>query len=322
MFSFGQATQFSQFYSSPTILAPSYTGLTNGSRLSLNYREQWPSIPGQFTTYALAFDHNFTRIHSGFGLQAFRDVAGPGKLGLTNVGLLYAYDIPINKFWHVRPGINLMFSQRSLHQRDLIMGDQINLTGDNASISIEPDHDEYASYMDATASLIAYSHKYWGGFTFDHMLRPNESLAGVISKVPIRMSIFGGIKFDLAPRARDYQESVVIAFNYKNSLGMQSDQFDIGIYWTKTPIVIGAWYRGLPITQKRMGYSMENIDALVLLVGYRMQNLQIGYSYDFTISDLMNHTGGSHEISIVYEFNQSLRFGRNNKYGVVPCPNF
>lgn len=35
-----QTTQFSQFYASPTNLGPSFAGLTQGSRISLNYRDQ------------------------------------------------------------------------------------------------------------------------------------------------------------------------------------------------------------------------------------------------------------------------------------------
>jgi len=50
--------------------------------------------------------------------------------------------------------------------------------------------------------------------------------------------------------------------------------------------------------------------------------LHIGYSYDFTISNLIGSTGGAHEISIVYEFN-NLSIGQLKKrIRAIPCPEF
>ncbi len=39
-----QDPQFSQFYSSPLYLAPSFAGATDGGRGILNYRDQWPQL--------------------------------------------------------------------------------------------------------------------------------------------------------------------------------------------------------------------------------------------------------------------------------------
>lgn len=50
-----QIIQFSQYYAAPLFLAPSYAGVCNGSRISANYRNQWPEI-GMFNTYAVAYD--------------------------------------------------------------------------------------------------------------------------------------------------------------------------------------------------------------------------------------------------------------------------
>ena len=39
-----QDPQFPQFYSSPLYLAPSFAGATDGGRVILNYRDQWPQL--------------------------------------------------------------------------------------------------------------------------------------------------------------------------------------------------------------------------------------------------------------------------------------
>jgi hypothetical protein len=56
---FGQDPQFSQFYSNPLYLAPSFAGATGGSRLCANFRDQWIALPSTFITYSFSYDHYF-----------------------------------------------------------------------------------------------------------------------------------------------------------------------------------------------------------------------------------------------------------------------
>ena len=93
-------------------------------------------------------------------------------------------------------------------------------------------------------------------------------------------------------------------------------QLDFGLYWYKNPLIFGFWYRGLA------GFSGGGFDrdAVILLVGSKTQNLHIGYSYDFTISSLLGSTGGSHEVSVMYEFKSNKK--RKRKIHAIPCPEF
>jgi hypothetical protein len=50
-----------------------------------------------------------------------------------------------------------------------------------------------------------------------------------------------------------------------------------------------------------------------------MEQLRVGYSYDFTISNLVSSTGGAHEVSITYEFKTTRK---REKPRMVPCPEF
>ena len=43
---------FSQFYATPMQLNPAFAGTTYAPRITLNYRNQWPSWPNAYTTYA------------------------------------------------------------------------------------------------------------------------------------------------------------------------------------------------------------------------------------------------------------------------------
>ncbi len=319
----GQKVQFSQFYAAPLSLAPSYTGLTNGSRIVFNYRDQWPNIPGTFTTYAASFDHSLDRMHSGVGISIVRDVAGAGKLSLTDIGLLYSYDIKINREWHVRPGIKFKYAQRGIEMAKLIFGDQLDDDGRvfGSSVELRTALDK-KSYIDVDFSALAYHNRYWFGFNLDHLLTPNQSLLNEESKVPMKLTIFGGtmlpIKGDRR-RRHEITESVTFTMLYQNQ--DMHDQLDLGAYWHKAPFTLGMWFRGIPGFGKQIGY--ESLDAVIVLLGFEISKLKFGYSYDYTLSQLnQSATGGSHEISLIYLFNQNLKLIRKTRRVTIPCPDF
>lgn len=318
-----QKVQFSQFYASPLTLSPSYTGLINGSRVVFNYRDQWPNIPGTFTTYAASIDHYFDRLKSGVGISIVRDVAGTGQLNLTDIGLSYSYDIKINKDWHVRPGIMFKYGQRGIEMAKLIFGDQLDdqgkITGTSREISGAYNK---KTYIDVDASALAYHNRYWFGFTVAHLLQPNQSLIGEDSKLPLKFTLFGGTMLPIRGdrrRRHEITESVTFSFLYQNQ--KMHDQLDLGAYWHKQPFTLGLWFRGIPGLGKQTGY--ESLDAVIVLLGFEVYDLKFGYSYDYTLSALnQSATGGSHEISLIYLFNKNLKVMRNRRRVTIPCPDF
>src|SRR5690554_5696545 len=72
-----QDLHFSQFYAAPLYLSPSLAGATDGARLAMTYRNQWPGISTAFSTMAVSFDNFFPAFNSGLGLQLIQDRAGP-----------------------------------------------------------------------------------------------------------------------------------------------------------------------------------------------------------------------------------------------------
>jgi hypothetical protein len=96
------------------------------------------------------------------------------------------------------------------------------------------------------------------------------------------------------------------------------DQLDAGLYLTLEPMVFGLWYRGLPIKNYEPG--LPNNDAAIFLVGYKQDNLSVGYSYDLTVSRLGVSTGGSHELSLTYTFASPQ--SRKKFAKKIPCPKF
>lgn len=314
----GQDPQFSQFYSNPMYLAPSFAGLTEDTRIAANYRVQWPDLPRPFTSYSFALDHNFHTFNSGAAVFFMKDQAGSGNLTATNIGIQYAYEFRVSHYWFIRPGLHFNYTQRTLDFSKLLWADQITAGGNYSGTSETPTLNK-VNDIDFGTSLMTYSDKFWFGVAIDHLLKPNQSLTeydgndGSIGYVPVKYSVFGGTKIINKGRLyKPYDASLQVAFLYKKQEDF--NQLDLGLYWYHKPIVLGIWYRGLPKINSKISR-----DALTFLLGFKLDFINIGYSYDFTLSRLLGSTGGAHEVTFVYTFNTKVV---KRKMRVVPCPDF
>jgi type IX secretion system PorP/SprF family membrane protein len=319
----GQDMQFSQFYASPLYINPGFTGSTIEHRMTMNYRHQWPNIPGAFEAYHATYEYNASEINSGFGLILNREDVGSFGLTTNLVALSYAYRFQLKRKLYLQPGIKFAYASRSLDYSKLIFNDQLE---NNSSLTADEDAFANASvsYPDISSGILLYGENYWMGISINHINEPNQSLLneGDESLLPRKFSMHGGYKFKLSGpiKKRLSAKDVSIAANYK-SQGLY-DQFDIGAYYNHEPFVFGFWYRGIP-GFKSYEPGVQNNDAIVILLGLSVpdRNLRIGYSYDITISRLAANTGGAHELSLVYEV-ASPRKKRKNRRFIVPCAKF
>lgn len=314
----GQDPQFSQFYSNYLYLAPSFSGLTEMNRMAFNYRNQWPEIKKGYQTFSASFDKYLEKFHSGVGVLLLQDVAGTGNLRTTNIGIQYSFDFKATPALHLRPGLHFNYTQRKIDFDRLLWNDQISATG-NASTTAEPVAMEKSADIDFSFSVMGYTDRFWFGTGVDHLLRPTQSFyfyddeTGNPARVPVKYSFFGGVKFIKNEHLlRPIPTSIQIAFLYR-----QQDKFrqlDAGVYWYRSPLVLGCWYRGIPFYKE-----VFNRDAFTLLAGFKAGHVSIGYSYDFSISKLITSTGGSHEVSVSYTFRTKPI---QHKPRAVPCPEF
>lgn len=311
--SFGQDPTFSQFYANKLYLAPSFAGATEEYRFAMNYRNQWPAVPGVFHTYSISFEKAMPNFNSGIGVLATYDVAGSGNLSTTNIGLLYSYDFSINSEWHVRPGVNFKFYYLGLDIAKLVFNSQI--TGSGTSPSVTPPPFDNIADVDFATSALVYNDRIWAGFTLDHLLVPKTSFYGDDATIPVKVNLFGGVQVLKKTRLRlKTQEILSLAMNFQKQGKFY--QSDLGIYYYKDPLIFGLWYRGIPLATSQAG------DALIGLIGIKTSAVHIGYSYDFTISNLIGSTSGAHEVSLIYEFNTLSVGAQRKRIKAIPCPEF
>lgn len=321
-----QDMQFSQYYQAPLYLNPGYTGITPQQRVVFNNRVQWPNLPQAFTTYSASYDIFVEELRSGFGVLLTSDKMGSAGWQTSTVNLLYSFKVRITDKLVFSPGLVFGYGTHGIDRSKLRLGDGLEYERDGDYFSTDDAQRRLGrqNYFDFGTGFLLYSRSLWLGAAFHHLNKPNLSLLGDVSRLPVKTSIHGGARINLSrggPRSNlgriDY---LTPSFIYRFQ-GKTFSQLDLGVNYHIDPVSVGVWYRGKPF-QKTVINSIYQ-DAIVLSLGMYFKKFTIGYSYDFTISELATATGGSHEVSLVVEFS-SKPAGRNvkKKYRLIPCPTF
>lgn len=313
-----QDAHFTQFYALPTYISPAFAGTGAQTRIGLAYRDQWPSIPGSFVTANMALDHYMSDLNSGVGLLINHDRAGSGALRYTTVAGQYAYEIELKRKVFIRPALQVGWVNHAVDYSRLVFGDQLARGGTVGTF--ESMDGTSVSYVDLAGGALFFTPNYWLGISWHHLNRPNQSLLLNESRVPMRFSMHGGYRMSLrTPVIKEHPQSVVFAFNYRSQ--EKYDQLDVGAYFERDPFFAGIWFRGIPI-MKAYAPGYANNDAVALLVGFKVNDLRIGYSYDITISRLAGHSGGAHELTLGYDIVQPYKKRSANRRRIVPCAKF
>ena len=308
-----QDVSFSQMYANPMYLSPSFTGLSNGTRLSLSYRDQWPGIANTFKSYALAADHFFDEYSSGLGIMLMRDDSGSGLLVRQDISVLYAYEFEVARNIFIRPGIEFIYKERNIGLMDAVFpsaqGDDGTYVHGTNALNGDFNHKQ----LDAAASAMVYSDNFWFGVAMHNLVKSNIGVTDIATYDPIKTSVYGGYKYKYQDkRNRRDEQSLTLAFNYRAQQNF--NQLDVGTYWYINPMELGLWYRGIPFASSD---GLLNQDGLIFILGVNIGFVRFAYSYDWTLSGLSGYSNGANELSLIYRFNTT--FKKKKSRGAIPC---
>ena len=298
-----QDTQFSQYYSNPMFLNPALVGINQQGSAGINYRNQWPSINANFESYSFYSYYNFDDVSSSLGLILNSDREGLAGLYARSVAVQYAYQVRLNYNWTFRPGVEVGYVWKDINFDRLTFGDQFDDTGLISAQTIESFNTGLSvEFMDLAFGGIIFNKQAWLGTSFHHLTEPNQSISGDESPLRIKFSLHGGYKINFSqinPRwaSKDGKErSMTPSFNFKDQ--QDFTQLDVGMSLMLEPLMLGLWYRGFPSED----FSGIGPSDIVLLFGIKIGPTLVGYSYDFTLSNLGVSSGGAHELSMSYSF--------------------
>ncbi|HEX8039239.1 MAG TPA: type IX secretion system membrane protein PorP/SprF [Chryseosolibacter sp.] len=317
-----QDPEFSQYYAAPLHLNPAFSGTSVDHRFIANYRNQWPNISRAFQTYAFSYDYNLDQYNSGLGFLLVADKAGSADLKSTQFNFQYAYKVKLSDKFVLSSGLNFGLGSRTIDFNKLVFYQQLDFSQGGDNLPPPPSNLDVQgeTYFDFGAGILLYSRKVWLGFSTAHLNTPNRSLIDEETRIPVKTSVHGGVRIPLYHGVfkRERTASIAPSFVYKQQGNF--DQLDLGTYFFYEPVVVGFWYRGIPIQQN----AKDNIsqDAVVVVLGFQLSNVELSYSYDVTVSELGPISGGAHEVSLKFKIELATQVKKRKKERFIPCPTF
>lgn len=276
-----QLPQYTQYMLNEFAINPAVAGKEEFADVRSNNRYQWVGITDAPRTYMLTVHGPMKLKNMGLGMNLFTDIVGPTRR--VGLNFSYAYHIKLNEETKVSLGLSAGVLQWGIDGHKL----QLHDAGDENLLT------QYqTTYVpDFGAGVLVYSKKYYIGIAVPQMYQSKINLyPGVESKSKLvtHFNVNGAYKFNL-----DDDFIIEPSFILK--------------YATPAPMKLDVGVRGIYREQVWLGAAYRHNDAVTALVGYLYKNyLMIGYSYDFSTTNIRRYSSGTHEVML------GLRFSRQH----------
>jgi len=290
-----QDVTFSQFYANPLYLNPAFAGTIGVPRVAMQYRNQWYSFSNAFNTYSVALDLPVEKLRGGIGVNLVNDVQGDGALGVLSMSAAYSVGVQISENYTLHGGFKVGYVRNTLNVNDLVFADNLDVYYGNHGVSAETSYltESNYSYLDYSIGTMLYSKTLFFGLAAHHLTEPNQTFTtnddyGVPierkftghfgARLPVYLYGHHRKKFDISPQLIIERQGEFQQFNY-------------GIFAARKGIALGTWFR------QNFGIRY---DAVIFVLGFVRNRVQLTYSYDLTVSGLAGASGGTSEVSCVF----------------------
>ncbi|MEW7280881.1 type IX secretion system membrane protein PorP/SprF [Aquimarina sp. 2201CG1-2-11] len=279
-----QEPQYSQYMYNMSTVNPAYaTGQSGLISTGLLYRKQWTGIEGSPQT-ANVFANIPMSDKIELSVNYVNDKIGDA-IPVTNdyVNVDFAYITKISDqarlSYGLKAGIN-----------------SLKIDPSNSDVISDPAfaNNTATTNLNVGAGVYLFTHNFYAGVSTPNLLPSSVDIDGV-GVAETKTHIYGilGYVVDISDEVK-LKPSTVIKQVIDSPL-----TFDFSL-------------NSLLYDKFELGVSYRYTDSFIALAGFNItQNLKIGYSYDFSVSDLGDYNDGSHEIILLFNFDL-LNF--SNKY--------
>lgn len=273
-----QTPHYSQYMINDYVMNPAIGGRYNYFLGMSANRYQWGGITDAPRTYILSLHGPLKWDHMGVGGQLFTDIVGPTRR--TGFYLSYAYHAPLNENLKLSFGVNAGILQFTVDAQKITLHDPGDLILMNALQSV--------LLPDFSAGFLLYNDRFWVG-------------ASCLQLAQNRIKFY------------DYMSSTTSVLN-RHLYFMAGYRQPLGEDFILEPSFLGKWVAPVPfqfdigmraIYKEKIwaGGSFRNRDAFAAYLGFIWRDMQFGYAYDFTTTNLGNYSTGTHELIIAVRFN-------------------
>ncbi|RKR82957.1 type IX secretion system PorP/SprF family membrane protein [Mucilaginibacter gracilis] len=299
-----QLPQYTQYTFNELLINPAVTGIESYWDVKAGYRNQWSGLQGSpktaYLTFSIPLDRDFTLTdysqmisnsynpmgrsaandysasasHSGLGMSIVSDKIG--QINQTHLDALYAYHIRMSDGFNLGVGASLGINNLSLNTSQLTFSnplDPIVTQGTNSQIKPE-----------AGVGLWGYGAGFFVGASVQQLLPTAVSFASdagdVSGKTYAQYFLTAGLRVYLSEDVTALPSVVVrpasqMPLSYDANMKIAFRD----VFW------VGGAYRQNDAVAGSFGFNLNGF-------------LTLGYSYDYTTSQLKSVSGGTHEIMI------------------------
>ncbi|MBB6610917.1 type IX secretion system membrane protein PorP/SprF [Pontibacter sp. Tf4] len=306
-----QLSHFSQYMLNGYLINPALAGSENYGELKTGYRSQWSGVEGAPESFYLTAHTPLGKMnrsntptsfpyrertgskslrqnyrtkdvlhalpHHGAGLAIVRDKAG--VLQRTDVGLSYAYHLPVSRSLKLSAGMTAGFA---LYQVDEAA---LELTNPNDPAFLGSYYNQAKPTI--AAGMLLYSERFYAGFASAQLFQDelsrhfwDKGATENDARSRAHHSLMGGYKVYLSPKV-----SVLPSVLVK--------------YANPAPLTADVNVKLLLDDKLWLGGSYREQESFVALAGINIKNLvQVGYAYDVAATGMSRYGRGSHEVVI------------------------
>jgi type IX secretion system PorP/SprF family membrane protein len=287
-----QDTQYTQYMYNPSIFNPGYAGTRDRVSFSTQYRAQWVGLEGAPRSFNVSANGPVnTTADLGIGIALMSDQIGPASDN-TIAGDL-AYRIRIDRYTYVsfglKGGVNLLNIDYSKLTIFDTREEQFRVNIKNRLSPI------------VGAGAYVYNEVWYAGISVPYFLTTThyEKSLSSVSNAKRRMTFYG-----------------IAGYVFYINDNLMFKPTILTKYTRGAPLIADVSANFLINEKLTLGTSYRFSDSFSALAGFQINsNFLIGYSYDYTSTDLGNYNTGSHEIFLRYEFDSR----RNVR---LLCPRF
>lgn len=277
------------------LINPAYAGSKEYMMATLLYRKQWTGWKGAPETQIASLHSPLGLTNFGWGLQINHD-----KIGVTDkteAFLNASYHLKLNQKWKLGIGLRGGGSIYSYRNSDLIYWDENDPAFAKDKVSKFLPNVGWGAFLYtqkiyagiSTPTLISYDPEHnfsinldESGKTIPHQVRHYYATAGIALELNPDVVLRPSILVKHTPNA-----PVEYDFNLNVLLGQ--------LIW--------------------LGGSYRTGDSFVALFELQLsKQWRIGYSYDFTFTDVSDYSSGSHEIMLGYDFGYDIMKVKTPRY--------
>ncbi|HEY0668513.1 MAG TPA: type IX secretion system membrane protein PorP/SprF [Sphingobacteriaceae bacterium] len=270
-----QKAMFTQYMFNGLAINPAYSAIDEALNVTALARQQWTGFKGAPNTQSFTVHTPIKESNSSAGLMFMRDQIGE-VITENGAFLTFAQRVQLGETTYLAAGINAGISKYvanySLISSSSTAIDPVFADGDNMRGNFG-------------LGVMLFSEKFYAGVSSPFFFyRDLGSTTATRTAYKAHYMMQGGYLTDLSENVK-FKPNVLL--KYVNGAPLQIDVN--ANFLLKEVIWLGASWR-----------SFDSFDAIAeIQLG---PNIQVGYSYDFTTTDLAKVEGGSHEVMLNFRF--------------------